>query len=364
MAIVSPDDRDIEVFSRADMAMYQVKHRGGNRVCVYAGSTSIGTAKRAASSPIASAPFCGSARLLARRQRRTICDSGSCTPGQHWSNCDEDIHAFLLQLAAECKRLLARSLWQSICMGRWPWDRSGVPPVIWIFSASAGRSWIRALRAAVADGLMDFRIDARSTAISRYPSCGKCISSLSCTPRRTRCTTAPSFVTVCNPAGRWTPMCSVDRDLAAHCQVLRARGVVLEGPPIHSVIGQVPRDAYVDALLYDLADILNGSVLLDAPVYGILNCCRILAALGSSGPGVMNKEEGGVWGLAHMERQHRILVGQALEVQRGRWPVSPQHRNTGGLRWNREAVVAFRDYVAARGRVGCSVHASLGEGEC
>ncbi len=39
MAIVSPDDRDIEVFSRADMAMYQVKHRGGNRVCVYAGST-------------------------------------------------------------------------------------------------------------------------------------------------------------------------------------------------------------------------------------------------------------------------------------------------------------------------------------
>jgi diguanylate cyclase (GGDEF)-like protein len=39
MAIVSPDDRDIEVFSRADMAMYQVKHRGGNHVCVYAGST-------------------------------------------------------------------------------------------------------------------------------------------------------------------------------------------------------------------------------------------------------------------------------------------------------------------------------------
>jgi diguanylate cyclase (GGDEF)-like protein len=39
MAIVSPDDRDVEVFSRADMAMYQVKHRGGNHVCVYDQST-------------------------------------------------------------------------------------------------------------------------------------------------------------------------------------------------------------------------------------------------------------------------------------------------------------------------------------
>jgi diguanylate cyclase (GGDEF)-like protein len=39
MAVVSTDDRDVEVFSRADMAMYQVKHRGGNHVCVYDGST-------------------------------------------------------------------------------------------------------------------------------------------------------------------------------------------------------------------------------------------------------------------------------------------------------------------------------------
>lgn len=38
MAIVSPDDRDVEVFSRADTAMYQVKHRGGNHVCVYDGT--------------------------------------------------------------------------------------------------------------------------------------------------------------------------------------------------------------------------------------------------------------------------------------------------------------------------------------
>lgn len=142
----------------------------------------------------------------------------------------------------------------------------------------------------------------------------------------------------------------VDRDLAAHCQVLRARGIVLEGPPIHSVIAAVPREAYVDALLYDLADILNGPGLVNAPVYGVLNCCRILAALSSDGPGVVNKEEGGVWGLAHMPREHRILVGQALEVQRGRWMVSPQHRMTGGLRWSQDALDSFREHVA--GEVG------------
>jgi len=52
-----------------------------------------------------------------------------------------------------------------------------------------------------------------------------------------------------------------------------------------------------------------------------------------------------VWGLAHMPRQHRILVGQALEAQRGRWLVAPRHRMTGGLTWNREAIDSFRDYV-------------------
>jgi diguanylate cyclase (GGDEF)-like protein len=38
MAILARDDGDAEVFSRADLAMYQVKHRGGNHVCVYDGS--------------------------------------------------------------------------------------------------------------------------------------------------------------------------------------------------------------------------------------------------------------------------------------------------------------------------------------
>lgn len=37
LALMSPEDLDYELFSRADLAMYQVKRRGGNKVCVSIG---------------------------------------------------------------------------------------------------------------------------------------------------------------------------------------------------------------------------------------------------------------------------------------------------------------------------------------
>lgn len=270
--------------------------------------------------------------------------------GQHWSNCDEVIHAFLLRLASRCETLLSDKfmavyLHGSLAMGSFRRATSDLD-VLCVSSEALDP----ALRERVTEGLMELS--------NHRPISGDIELSVvqndhlkpfvHPTPYQVHYSagTRPTL-----ESGGWDfSRARVDRDLAAHCHVLRARGIVLAGPPIHSVIGQVPRDAYVDALLYDLADILNGSGLVDAPVYAILNCCRILAALGSDGPGVINKEEGGVWGLAHMPREHRILVGQALEVQRGRWVVSPQHRMTGGLRWHREAIDSFRDYVA--GEVG------------
>jgi hypothetical protein len=266
--------------------------------------------------------------------------------GQHWSNCDEDIHGFLLRFAANCKTLLAEKLLAvylhgSLAMGSFRRATSDLD----ILCVSRGHLDPE-VRAAVTDGFVQLS--------KQRPIAGDIEVSVvnemylkpfvHPTPYQVHYSAALRA-----DIGSGRKVCSdlsVDRDMAAHCEVLRARGVVLEGPPIHSVIGQVPREAYIDALLYDLADILNGTVLIDAPVYGILNCCRILAALGSHRPGVINKEEGALWGLAHMGREHRILVGQALEVQRGRWPISPQHRNTGGLRWNQAAVESFRGYVA------------------
>lgn len=271
-------------------------------------------------------------------------------PGQHWSTCDEDIHTFLLLLAAECKRLLAHKflavyLHGSLAMGSFRRATSDLD-VLCVSSEALDSE----LRASMAERLLELS--------DQRPIHGDIEVSVvheahlkpfaHPTPYEVHYSSA---LRAALESGQWDfSRTRVDRDLAAHCQVSRARGVVLDGPPIHTVIGQVPRDAYIDALLYDLSEILSGSSLVDAPVYGVLNCCRVLATLASSGPGVFNKEEGGVWGLAHMPREHRILVGQALEIQRGRWEVSPQHRLTGGLHWNRAALESFRDYVA--GEVG------------
>jgi streptomycin 3"-adenylyltransferase len=60
---------------------------------------------------------------------------------------------------------------------------------------------------------------------------------------------------------------------------------------------------------------------------------------------VVSKEEGGRWGLAHLPRPERTLVGQALECYRGLWDVSPEQRSTGGLRWDIADLRRFRDYV-------------------
>ncbi len=272
------------------------------------------------------------------------------TPGQHWSNCDEDIRAFLLRLVAGCETLLgdkylAVYLHGSLAMGSFRRATSDLD----LLCVSSG-ALNPGLRASVTEGLMEIS-DQRPIDGDIEVSAVQDVHLkpfVHPTPYQVHysATLRPKL-----ESGEWDFLrARVDRDLAAHCHVLRARGVVLGGPPIHSVIGQVPREAYVDALLCDLSEILNGSSLVDAPVYGVLNCCRVLAALSSDGPGVVNKEEGGVWGLAHMPREHRILVGQALEVKRGRWEVSPRHRMSGGLRWSRDSLDSFRDYVT--GEVG------------
>ncbi|HEY8687077.1 MAG TPA: aminoglycoside adenylyltransferase domain-containing protein [Chloroflexota bacterium] len=264
---------------------------------------------------------------------------------QHWSNCDPDIHDFLLRVASDCKAMLAKKfvavyLHGSLAMGSFRRNSSDLD-VLCITNDEVGPDQ----KVTWTEGLLHLS--------DQRPTHGDIeVSVVRNTHLRPFVHPTPyqvHYSAALRPAIE-SGKCDFsralfDRDLAAHCRVLRARGVVLEGPPIHSVIGEVSRDAYVDSLLYNLADILNGTRLIDAPVYGILNCCRILAALDSNGPGVLNKEEGGVWGLAHMPRQHRILVGQALEAQRGRWLVAPRHRMTGGLTWNREAIDSFRDYV-------------------
>jgi streptomycin 3"-adenylyltransferase len=268
------------------------------------------------------------------------------TSGQHWTNCDGDIRSFLLRLTSACRKRIganfrASYLHGSLAMGSFRRATSDLD----ILLVMEGRlqPGLRADLSALLLELSDqrpLRGDIEVSIVQAF----HLKPFVHPTPYEFHYSAS---VRRAIASGTWdTSDERLDRDLAAHGQVLRARGIVLAGPPIETVIGSVPRDAYVDALLYDLASILDGSSLADSPVYGILNCCRVLAVLGGGRLNVMNKEEGGVWGLAHLPRRHRILVGQALECQRGRWQISPEHVKTGGLRWNPNDVSAFRDYVA------------------
>ena len=108
-------------------------------------------------------------------------------------------------------------------------------------------------------------------------------------------------------------MHGVDPDLAAHCTVIRSRGETLWGVPIADVFGEVPRAAYVDSLMYDIAS--AGEDIADNPVYVTLNLCRVLAYLTEGA--VLSKQEGGEWGLKHLAEGYHPLLAAALDAYGG-----------------------------------------------
>jgi Domain of unknown function (DUF4111) len=139
-----------------------------------------------------------------------------------------------------------------------------------------------------------------------------------------------------------------DPELAAYCTAVRARGVCLTGEPITDVFGPVPPRANRDAVLYDLAWILQEDRILERPIYGVLNCCRVLALEADGWGRVWSKEEGGEWALANLPEQHLRTVAQALVCYRSPEPVSPDERRTHGHDWDARALRAFRDYMEGR----------------
>lgn len=137
-----------------------------------------------------------------------------------------------------------------------------------------------------------------------------------------------------------------DPDLAAHCTVVRARGVALVGPPIAEVFGPVPWDDYLDAVLDDYRWIVEDDHILETPVYGMLNLCRALALLIESNGTVRSKEEGSLWGLAHLPIEHRPLIEQALWCYRSPDRIDEAQRCSSGMVWDADALRRFRDDTA------------------
>lgn len=116
-----------------------------------------------------------------------------------------------------------------------------------------------------------------------------------------------------DPAAFSRDMHGVDADLAAHCTVLHRAGLTLYGPPIHEVIGPVPRESYVDSILADVQD--AESDVRDHPVYVTLNLCRVLAFLQEDK--VLSKQQGGQWGLARLPEKYHPLLQSALDAYEG-----------------------------------------------
>jgi predicted nucleotidyltransferase len=104
-----------------------------------------------------------------------------------------------------------------------------------------------------------------------------------------------------------------DPDLAAHIAVARARGIRLTGPPITKAFPDVPQADLLDAVRRDFS--WSGGRIDRAPVYFILNACRILALTASGA--ICSKPEGGAWALATIAPEHAPLVRRALRVYAG-----------------------------------------------
>jgi predicted nucleotidyltransferase len=111
-----------------------------------------------------------------------------------------------------------------------------------------------------------------------------------------------------NPTEYIEKMNGVDHDLAAHFVIIKSRGIVLYGKPIHDVFGEIPSEAYWDSIRRDIAHAEDE--VFENPIYIILNLCRVLAYRQDGL--VLSKKEGGKWGMENIATKYQGLIKEAL----------------------------------------------------
>jgi len=126
-----------------------------------------------------------------------------------------------------------------------------------------------------------------------------------------------------------------DRDLSAHITVIINRGICLFGKPIEEVFSPIPREYYLDALLYDVEDIIKD--IHNDPVYGVLNLCRVLYFLMEDK--VASKEEAGLWGIENLPREYRHIPWKALKEY---------GKEDDNDKWNIDELLRFTGYMLSR----------------
>jgi len=136
----------------------------------------------------------------------------------------------------------------------------------------------------------------------------------------------------------------IDRDLAAHCTMTRLCGLALLGPAPASVIGDVPHDAYLDAVMDDARWIVEGGIV-ESPVHGALNLCRSLQLVLEDPVLPPSKEESARWALDNLSVEHRPIVAAALECYRSHAQVPSDLRRFHGHRWDEEPLLDIAAYA-------------------
>jgi predicted nucleotidyltransferase len=108
----------------------------------------------------------------------------------------------------------------------------------------------------------------------------------------------------------WNAQLLNDPDLAAHVTITNHRGLCLHGAPIAHVFPDVPKADYLASILGDVKDALAS--IMDAPVYAILNTCRVYAFVRDGS--ICSKQEGGEWALTVVPEDVRPVIELALEI--------------------------------------------------
>lgn len=106
---------------------------------------------------------------------------------------------------------------------------------------------------------------------------------------------------------------TTDRDLAAHLTVVKHRGVRLYGKPIDEVVGDIPKEYFIDAVIYDIGE--AEKTIIEDPVNVSLNLCRTLYYLLKGV--VASKQEGGYWCTGHAKAEFKELISEAVRVYVG-----------------------------------------------
>lgn len=114
-------------------------------------------------------------------------------------------------------------------------------------------------------------------------------------------------------------MHGVDRDLASYAGVIRARGHRLWGADIADAFAPVPPAYYLDSLLTDLRESVEG--LPDNAAYCVLNLCRTRAYLCEGL--VLSKADGARWAIPRLADAGAAFARMALDAYTGASPFPP-----------------------------------------